>query len=396
NHSRVGPYYSDLKYCSVMTALDTNFGIRGGICHNKMLCCPLSTQTSNTYLFFSRCLCARCFPNTLVNVPKKYGVLDGSLGSSQLTVGARVLARREPDGYYYLGTIKHEEGGLRGTFLIQFDKPAVIGGECQVQKTSIFDIIQYSDSTRHSIVPEDKVLAPWEPQLTRYGPGTAILGIETRDPLREAALEDEEITVKFWNGKIAKVPKDVAVWIPSSVFERIALELHMPLTTREKRSKKETEVGSDVFTYRPLTMPFHCCSLDCAYKCFWPWYPTCHSYYLHDTCHLPTYFRHHWHPRCQQWWPLTPKYNLNANNAELLNKEISELKELEAPKKEISSSSSSSSDSDTYVTKSIMVDSAVNTDSSLLEKQHTKHTSRPDWKYWERSHSEPHHKKPGT
>ncbi|MGH0131786.1 UNVERIFIED_CONTAM: hypothetical protein FKN15_053152 [Acipenser sinensis] len=69
----------------------------------------------------------------------------------------------------------------------------------------------------------DKVLAPWETDQMRYGPWSVVSGIETRDPLRGS--ENEEISVRFWNGKEAKVSKGVTFWIPSSLYERTVREL---------------------------------------------------------------------------------------------------------------------------------------------------------------------------
>ncbi|MGH0130202.1 UNVERIFIED_CONTAM: hypothetical protein FKN15_041713 [Acipenser sinensis] len=42
---------------------------------------------------------------------------------------------------------------------------------------------------------------------------------------RSRASENEEISVRFWNGKEAKVSKGVTFWIPSSLYERTVREL---------------------------------------------------------------------------------------------------------------------------------------------------------------------------
>lgn len=71
-------------------------------------------------------------------------------------------------------------------FLVEFAKPLVSRGRpplC-VQRTAKDDILEYVDGMKHSLLPGDKVLAPWEPDMARYGPGTVLAGIETRDPLR--------------------------------------------------------------------------------------------------------------------------------------------------------------------------------------------------------------------
>lgn len=78
-------------------------------------------------------------------------------------------------------------------FLVEFDKPLESRGRHPVcvQKTAKDDILEYVNGMKHSLLPGDKVLAPWEPDMARYGPGTILTGIETRDPLRgkkDAAL----------------------------------------------------------------------------------------------------------------------------------------------------------------------------------------------------------------
>eukprot|EP00061_Rhincodon_typus_P018850 g48205.t1 len=75
----------------------------------------------------------------------------------------------------------------KGLFLVEFDKSTKDPREkwqVSVQKTALHDIILYNEAMRHSVLSGDKVLAPWEPDETRYGPGTVAFGIETRDPLQ--------------------------------------------------------------------------------------------------------------------------------------------------------------------------------------------------------------------
>ena len=45
--------------------------------------------------------------------------------------------------------------------------------------------------------------------------------------------EDQDLTVSFSNGKTEKVPRDVAVWLPASLYERLSLELQMPQEARK-------------------------------------------------------------------------------------------------------------------------------------------------------------------
>ncbi|KYO22052.1 hypothetical protein Y1Q_0000674 [Alligator mississippiensis] len=156
-----------------------------------------------------------CFPETIC---KGLMVLEKSMDFANVPV----LARRESDGFYYQGTIKQEIKEESGMHLIEFAKPPALGEKypAYVQKTSKDDILEYSHGMSHCILPGDKVLAPWEPDMVRYGPGTVVLGIETRDPLR--ASEDEEITVHFWNGKEVKVP--LGICVPSNTWAKDKLK----------------------------------------------------------------------------------------------------------------------------------------------------------------------------
>lgn len=50
------------------------------------------------------------------------------------------------------------------------------------------DMVNITQAHEHSIVPGDTVLAPWEPQMGRYGPGRVISGMEVREPLKGKAM----------------------------------------------------------------------------------------------------------------------------------------------------------------------------------------------------------------
>ncbi|KAL3882965.1 hypothetical protein ACJMK2_029266 [Sinanodonta woodiana] len=51
--------------------------------------------------------------------------------------------------------------------------------------------------------------------------------------------DDRQLVVKFANGKTERVPADMAVWIPTQVYERLALELQMPKAAREALMEQE-------------------------------------------------------------------------------------------------------------------------------------------------------------
>ncbi|XP_030416270.1 uncharacterized protein C11orf16 homolog [Gopherus evgoodei] len=408
------------KYCRAVTALDklscsnfvTNtdlFSSGSYIVHPAWVTRPLIPQRCS---WIGHC---PHFPDTPC---KGLKVWEKSVDIAHVPV----LARRESDGFYYLGTIKQEIEGERGTFLVEFDKPLASGDKYSVcvQKTARDDILEYVNGMRHSILPGDKVLAPWEPDLVRYGPGTILLGIETRDPLR--ASEDEEIMVCFWNDKKVKVPLGVALWIPPDTWERIVEMIHMPFTSRLKLTNPLTTTSSYTSTCRLLKAPIHSCALDdglSKYRWPWPWLwpficPPFHGH-CHSICCSPVHVGCICcsHPKFSAWRPLLSTSLLpqrSTKQQESNNKPTAQLLELESPKENepaaaatiaSSSSSSSSSSSDLGseeemgLTKSTVVDSAVNTDSSLFKKPKLKDAARPEWKYWKRNHAKSHPRNPG-
>uniref|UniRef100_A0A4W3JS38 DUF4537 domain-containing protein n=1 Tax=Callorhinchus milii TaxID=7868 RepID=A0A4W3JS38_CALMI len=326
--------------------------------------------------------------------------------------GGSVLARRDSDGLYYRGKVQQELVScqeLYGTLL------CAIG--CWVLPTNVQTIHFTVYSMKHSVVPGDKVIAPWEPDLTRYGPGTVIFGIETRDPLQ--AMDDEGITVNFWNGKTVKLSKNVAMWIPPALHARIIQELSTPLAARQQLCIEELCTGYDVCMCRPYVLPVHvnhfgqCSAMHTASQAF-PFLESSSNYWYGFYCGFhcaPT------HPPChclsraafdEGYRPPTPRSTLNAaefDQGEVEKKCASQLEELDVPKKKISgenstSSSSSSEDSvndqkKTAIATCTLEDRAVNTDISLLKRPKSTMKEQPEWQYWRQSYPEPNHKKPG-
>ncbi|XP_059831838.1 uncharacterized protein C11orf16 homolog isoform X3 [Hypanus sabinus] len=405
DHSISGPLYSDVKYCSVTTPLDKSPFIdsRAGCSDTVFYLHPVNAYSPRDY---TSSICKYTDPYV------------GPLGSSHLTFEATVLARRESDGFFYLGTIKQEI--RKGIFLIEFDKSTMDqDGNCQisVQETALYDIIQYNEGMRHSVVPGDYVLAPWESDGNRYGPGKVITGIETRDPLQ--AMEDDEISVKFWNGKAVTVSKNVAMWIPPAMYERVLQELLTPLLSRQQLADDELAPCRDVCLHR-LQIESTCkCHFEPPCTQSWclgfPGLDPCKSYwhgFYHGFHYLPVHHPCYCFPEVippAAWWPETAKCpNSTASDKDELDKKITlQLQELDIPNKKTSdenlltllSSSSSSEDSDscpeTTVRKTTLQDRAVNTD-SLLKKTKIQVIHRPEWKYWSQSHQGPHQKDPGT
>ncbi|KAF5918835.1 hypothetical protein HPG69_005875 [Diceros bicornis minor] len=293
----------------------------------------------------------------------------------------------------------------QGALLVEFEAPLVTGPKLPAQQQSVVleeDVILFSPSVEYSLQPGDKVLAPWEPDQQRYGPGTVLLGLEARDP--ERASKEEEITVHFWNGKIATVPLGGAWWVPPAVWKKAMERLHKPFT-REHPSPLLWApccpllgpVAGYVTNGLPLGTPFLCP----------PSYPYACCQLLCQGCLCcsplvgPT------------WWPLTRTSGVTATEhpeAEL--KPTAQLLPLEGPKEEevavqapvaVSSSSSSpeedlENDLEMGRPQRLMVDSTVNTDPILLEKSPRRQSGfcQPEWRYWKRNRSEPHPGKPGT
>ncbi|XP_074758114.1 uncharacterized protein LOC141958943 isoform X2 [Athene noctua] len=145
--------------------------------------------------------------------------------------GARVLARREADGYYYLGHIAQE--GSRERFLIEFDKSRTLKGKVRprMQETPLYDILHYEDARQQPLAPGDRVLAPWEARAERFGPGTVLKVTENKEA--RLARNRRGVLVNFWNGQTKEVSSDQALRIPLPLSERIILELQMPLAARQ-------------------------------------------------------------------------------------------------------------------------------------------------------------------
>jgi len=73
--------------------------------------------------------------------------------------------------------------------MVEFDKFGPKGNTFKetlntVQPTCQPDLVNLANAHGHSIVPGDTVLAPWEQDLRRYGPGRVVSGMEPRNPLK--------------------------------------------------------------------------------------------------------------------------------------------------------------------------------------------------------------------
>ncbi|XP_072125487.1 uncharacterized protein [Mobula birostris] len=234
------------------------------------------------------------------NKVKSKGDLINSY-AGELIRGVRVLARRENDGYYYLGRLGNEIERCPGRFLVEFDKnkKKKLKAQSRLKATAHFDIMHYEDAKRHGIGPGCRVLAPWEPDMERYGPGTVLEGREERGLNLDHDDGSEGLVVSFWNGKTDKVPPGTAVWIPQLLAERIILELQM--TTSAKQKLLET------YPDYPLIVPpgYRSCQssgdkLELAYHSRVPC--VCQGLYSncsHRLCRIPDNLVSHLNPRAE-------------------------------------------------------------------------------------------------
>ncbi|XP_022112063.1 uncharacterized protein LOC110991156 isoform X2 [Acanthaster planci] len=155
---------------------------------------------------------------------------SNSVTGGVLLQGMRVLARRDKDGFYCLGYVK-QQVTANHTFLIEFDKEPRSKAQPQLQETAVYDIISYNDASRHSVAAGDKVLAPHGKLQFRYAPGSVLEGLEGRSS--GCAADSEGLVVSFFDGKTEKISKHTSIWIPLKLYERIKLEIQMPITARQ-------------------------------------------------------------------------------------------------------------------------------------------------------------------
>ncbi|XP_048216330.1 uncharacterized protein C11orf16 homolog [Perognathus longimembris pacificus] len=321
-------------------------------------------------------------------------------GEAGDAAGNWVLARRNPDGFYYLAQIKATpEVERRGGLVVKFEAPLATGPKLPAQWHSIVleeDVIRFSPSVAYSLQPGDKVLAPWGPDRQQYGPGTVLSGLERRGDSQRAPKE-EEITVYFWNGVTAQVPLAGVKRVPLAVWRRAVDRLQKPCMQEHPE---------------PLWPP--CCSLlrpvpgcptkgppaDPPFLC-----PSCHPHaccqrlYQRCLCRCPL--------AGPTWWPLTRTPAFTAREVPDSEREPkAQLLPLEGPNDEaraeyspmavpsLSSSSGEEEDSENNLETGLpqrpMVDRAVNTDPVLPVKPvRQRGPCPPPWRYWRRTGPEP-------
>ncbi|KAM9014727.1 uncharacterized protein C11orf16 homolog isoform 2-T2 [Ara ararauna] len=157
------------RYCSAMPALDKFLCPR--VVPTVSPCCRSSSVVHPAWiakpLTPQRCQWITHCPPSPEPAWKRLSASGRSVG---LDSNIPVLVRGEQDGFYYRGTVKEEVENERGMFLVEFAKPLVSHGRHPVcvQKTAKDDILEYVNRMKHSLLPGDKVLAPWEPSMARH------------------------------------------------------------------------------------------------------------------------------------------------------------------------------------------------------------------------------------
>ncbi|XP_067151453.1 uncharacterized protein [Apteryx mantelli] len=194
-------------------------------------------------------------------------LIHSSLKASDFMRGVRVLARRETDGYYYLGHVVKEVKGSRECFLIKFDKSRTLKGKVQLrlQETPLYDILHYEDARQQPLAPGDRVLAPWEAKAERFGPGTVLMVMEDKEA--HLAHNRRGVLVNFWNGQTKEVTSDQALRIPLPLSERIILELQMPLAARQMVIASSSDYP---YIVAPGYRASGHCGQDHSYLDYWP------------------------------------------------------------------------------------------------------------------------------
>uniref|UniRef100_A0A3Q1F1M4 DUF4537 domain-containing protein n=1 Tax=Acanthochromis polyacanthus TaxID=80966 RepID=A0A3Q1F1M4_9TELE len=276
-----------------------------------------------------------------------------TLAGPEFFPGCRVLARREVDGLYYLGTVVQQVQGRKGVWIVEFDHPGSASAGVVSSKRQLVcspDMVKDSRAHSHCLLPGEAVLSPWEPDLRRFGPGRVMAATEGRDGFTADAVTS--LRVLMWNSYVSLVPDSLVLPVSASQHDRIVRELQI-LT--------------------PAPSP--CCSWLCTHSssCAPQMFCTdsCQSASTSCSCSVTN---------CRTSLGGTDGFDRaeQVNEMDLRNADM-RINDSEVP----SSSSSSLSLSEDGTRAS--VSPAV----KLRSKQ-----QRPPWRYWRRTGPEPQHRQP--
>ncbi|XP_062990606.1 uncharacterized protein LOC134403987 [Elgaria multicarinata webbii] len=235
---------------------DCTAGIHHSDCISKEHWSPLLTGHYTTQ--FPLGVWSPDSPNTFLRSSVKEDLADSSPKIHSLLRGIRVLARKETDGYYYLGHIVQEVKGSRDCVLIEFERSQRSRegkAQLRMQETALYDVIHYEDARRQPLAPGDGILAPWEKKGERYGPGTVLQVAETGSP--HSAFKSSQVLVNFWNGQTKKVSADVAVlyrragcWRFEHFLKRLRFQINIFIRFMVKEAPRDSPREADVNTAR--------------------------------------------------------------------------------------------------------------------------------------------------
>ncbi|XP_037622473.1 uncharacterized protein C11orf16 homolog [Sebastes umbrosus] len=311
-----------------------------------------------------------CCPSTSVLIPHNASspllrcslgnpcmLSNQTMGGPEFFPGCRVLARREVDGLYYLGTVIQQVQGRGGVWVVEFDHPGGAVGlgvvSSQRQLVCSLDMVNHTRAHTHfRLVPGDAVLSPWEPDLRRYGPGRVMVAAERRDGFGVDGVTS--VRVLMWNRSVILVPSSLVWPISAPQHDRIVRELQTPTSASSR-----------------------CCSWLCARS------SSCSPQMFRTDC-CPSSSR-----CCSASNLFPPSYRSSfgrmdgVERAELdkhLDLKYTDVRRSD-PEVPSSSSSSSSSSLSEDESKAVMLRS---------DQQ------RPPWRYWRQTGPEPQHRQPGS
>ncbi|XP_032378573.1 uncharacterized protein C11orf16 homolog [Etheostoma spectabile] len=289
----------------------------------------------------------------LLSLGNPFTLSAQTLGGPEFFPGCRVLARREVDGLYYLGTVIQQVQGRGGVWVVQFDHPGGAGsGFVSSQRQLVCSPDMVKDVRAHicCLVPADAVLSPWEPDLRRYGPGRVMAATEHRDSF---GVDVKSLRVLMWNGCVSLVPGSLVLPISAPQHARIVRELQIPTSASSRCCSWLCARSSSCPPQ--LFCPGGCQSSSC-----------CCSYSNPRPCLFPL--------SCRSSFGGTDGFERAEQDKQL------DLKNTDVGRRdpEVPSPSSSSS---------------LSEDEDRVKPRSKQ--QRPPWRYWRQTGSEPQHRQPG-
>lgn len=205
-----------------------------------------------------------CCPSTSVVIPQLHHI-SSPLLSPEFFPGCRVLARREGEGFYYLGTVINQVQGCSGIWVVEFDcTESATSGIVSGQRQLVCSLDMVNDSRAHtcSLAPGNTVMSPWEPDLRRYGPGQVVAATEHKDGFRGNGVRS--VRVLMWNSCVSLLPESLVLPISTSHHDRIVRELQIPTATHSQYCSWHRARSSSC---TPHLFCADCCHSTCTSCC---------------------------------------------------------------------------------------------------------------------------------